>query len=583
MTVPLFTIQLKQRMLPGRVTMGKFDGSHSCITAATTGDKVFVHSPHLKERELSMLNVNQSVTSICAGKLNPNEEKDILVIGTKTTVLAYHVENNTDLFYKEVPDGANSICIGKIGNINTPLAIIGGNCSIQGFDWQGNDPYWTVTGDNVRSISLLDLDQDGDNELIVGSDDFELRVFKQDALIHEVTETEAITCLVPLRDHKFAYCLSNGTVGVYDKYTRVWRVKSKNAPVCLSSYDINGDGIPELIIGWSNGKVDARNIRTGEVVFHDILSHGIAGIVIGDYTMSGKPQLIVCSTHGEIRGYDQTSITKNIVQHGDLVRELLSKKQTLLTELKNYAGDPSGTGIPANTRLLAEINVSTGSKQLQSGHVLVSLSTNNLMVIRAAAIFAEGIFEGETLVIHPKPEQVSSQLEIPLIIPKDTPLDIHIKLETWQNQNFLVGSNSEERGGEGPSSADWSVSLTCLRDNSSLQMKVESGIMTIATPHMSIAADIVQSIAQTFNMDVVQSFAEFPFVYEQLRETFVHIEELQQNASKMSATIADTSNLIRALIVQIGKIKGEIAGLCRNALASNNVNALIRIIKTGEA
>lgn len=77
-------------------------------------------------------------------------------------------------------------------------------------------------------------------------------------------------------------------------------------------------------------------------------------------------------------------------------------------------------------------------------------------------------------------------------------------LETWQNQNFLVGSNSEERGGEGPSSADWSVSLTCLRDNSSLQMKVESGVMTIATPHMSIAADIVQSIAQTFNMDVVQ-------------------------------------------------------------------------------
>ena len=42
---------------------------------------------------------------------------------------------------------------------------MGGNCSIQGFDWQGNDPYWTVTGDNVRSISLLDIDQDGDNEV----------------------------------------------------------------------------------------------------------------------------------------------------------------------------------------------------------------------------------------------------------------------------------------------------------------------------------------------------------------------------------------------------------------------------------
>lgn len=52
-----------------------------------------------------------------------------------------------------------------------------------------------------------------------------MRFFKEDALVNEVTETEAITSLVPLRDHKFAYSLSNGTVGVYDKYTRSWRVK----------------------------------------------------------------------------------------------------------------------------------------------------------------------------------------------------------------------------------------------------------------------------------------------------------------------------------------------------------------------
>ena len=29
---------------------------------------------------------------------------------------------------------------------NLPLAIVGGNCSIQGFDYEGNDPFWTVTG-----------------------------------------------------------------------------------------------------------------------------------------------------------------------------------------------------------------------------------------------------------------------------------------------------------------------------------------------------------------------------------------------------------------------------------------------------
>lgn len=41
MAVPLYTLQLKQKILSGRVTIGKYDGSHSCITAATTGDKVF--------------------------------------------------------------------------------------------------------------------------------------------------------------------------------------------------------------------------------------------------------------------------------------------------------------------------------------------------------------------------------------------------------------------------------------------------------------------------------------------------------------------------------------------------------------
>lgn len=33
------------------------------------------------------------------------------------------------------------------------------------------------------------------------------------------------------------------------------------------------------------------------------------------------------------------------------MRELFSKKQALLSELKNYTSDPSGTGIPVNQLL----------------------------------------------------------------------------------------------------------------------------------------------------------------------------------------------------------------------------------------
>ena len=34
--------------------------------------------------------------------------------------------------------------LGTLGDISSPLAIIGGNCALQGFDHEGNDLFWTV-------------------------------------------------------------------------------------------------------------------------------------------------------------------------------------------------------------------------------------------------------------------------------------------------------------------------------------------------------------------------------------------------------------------------------------------------------
>lgn len=44
----------------------------------------------------------------------------------------------------QVVDGANAVVLGKLGDIPAPLAIIGGNCALQGFDYEGNDHLWTV-------------------------------------------------------------------------------------------------------------------------------------------------------------------------------------------------------------------------------------------------------------------------------------------------------------------------------------------------------------------------------------------------------------------------------------------------------
>ena len=40
MFVPIFTLNLNQKVLPGRVTVGEYDGKQACLTAATTAEKV---------------------------------------------------------------------------------------------------------------------------------------------------------------------------------------------------------------------------------------------------------------------------------------------------------------------------------------------------------------------------------------------------------------------------------------------------------------------------------------------------------------------------------------------------------------
>ncbi|XP_054272128.1 Bardet-Biedl syndrome 2 protein homolog [Macrosteles quadrilineatus] len=690
MAIPIFTLHLNHHILPGRVSIGNYNGSDFCLTAATTSDKVIIHNPRKKGNQISLLNVNQAVNAICAGRLNEEDDKDILLIGTASNILAYHVENNCDIFYKDVADGVNTITIGHLGSLGIPLALVGGNCSIQGFDWQGNDPFWTVTGDNVRSLALVDFDHDGQNELVVGSDDFELRIFKEDAIVSELTETEAITALVGFQNHKFGYALANGTVGVYEKLQRAWRVKSKSNAESLASYDIDGDGVEELITGWSNGKVDARNSRTGEVVFRDVLNQPIAGLLRGDYTQSGHPQILACSTGGEVRGYDHTSINKEGSVQSDAVRELFSRKQTLLLELKNYSGEGGQNGIPANTQLLTEIAVSTGTKETPMGHIQVLLSTNNETVIRAVTVFAEGIFEGETLVIHPRSDQVKSTVCVPLVPPKDTALDIHIRVfvgqshsseqfhvfeltrqlpcfsmytivkvsptpappssyvtfklneriqrvEMWLNQNFLLPEEISSNGGE----SEWIVTMRCLRDNSVLQLSIKKGTVVVATEHMGVAVDIVQSLATYLNLDSLKTIAEFPAVFSQIAECLNRVADIQQNATKMAAGVADSSSIIRSLIVQaedlrllqqmkdmrdcyndlqqineelvhtyavrvanhellletlrsinviiqqaarlrVGKHKNDVITHCRSAMSNNNISALIKVIKTGE-
>merc|ERR1740121_649632 len=102
---------------------------------------------------------------------------------------------------------------------------------------------------------------------------------------------------------RFAYALMHGTVGVYERLSRAWRVKSKNRVNCINCFDLDNDGIPELIAGWENGKVEVRNEKSGEVMSKDYFQAPIAALVHADYRLDARSCLMCLTTEGDVRGW----------------------------------------------------------------------------------------------------------------------------------------------------------------------------------------------------------------------------------------------------------------------------------------
>ncbi|KAF6287564.1 Bardet-Biedl syndrome 2 [Rhinolophus ferrumequinum] len=673
MLLPVFTLKLRHKISPRMVAVGRYDGTHPCLAAATQAGKVFIHNPHTRsqhfsasrvfqsplESDVSLLNINQAVSCLTAGVLNPQLGYDTLLVGTQTNLLAYDVYNNSDLFYREVADGANTIVLGILGDISSPLAIIGGNCALQGFDHEGNDLFWTVTGDNVHSLALCDFDGDGKKELLVGSEDFDIRVFKEDEIVAEMTETEIITSLCPMYGSRFGYALSNGTVGVYDKTARYWRIKSKNHAMSIHAFDLNSDGVCELITGWSNGKVDARSDRTGEVIFKDNFSSAIAGVVEGDYRMDGHVELICCSVDGEIRGYlPGTAETRgNLMDTSieqDLIRELSQKKQNLLLELHNYEenakaelssppneADGQRGVIPANTKLHTALSVNLGN-ETQDAHAELCISTSNDTIIRAVLIFAEGIFLGESHVVHPSVHNLSSSIRIPITPPKDVPVDLHLKtfvgyrsstqfhvfeltrqlprfsmyaltspdsareplsyvnfviaeraprVVIWLNQNFLLPEDTNIQN------APFQVCFTSLRNGGQLYIKIKlSGeVDEYHSMHQKLSADMADNSNLIRSLLVRAEDARLMRDMKTMKNRYMELYDLNKdlingykircnNHTELLGNLKAVNQAIqRAGRLRVGKPKNQVITACRDAIRSNNTNMLFRIMRVGTA
>lgn len=734
--IPAFQFSLGHQVLQGLVSVGKFDGQHPCLTAGTTAGKVLIHCPHQRSlaentgsqnNEVMFLNINRKITSVVAGLLNPNLGHDVLMVGTPTSLMVYDVEENADLFFKEVHDGVHVIAFGNsamtANSSPAPVCVVGGNCSIQAFDYEGTELFWTVTGDNVSALAFCDVNDDGVAELVCGTEDFEMRIFHHEDVIKEITETDIIIRVEPIHKTRFAYALMHGTVGVYERMSRAWRVKSKNRVNCINCFDLDNDGIPELIAGWENGKVEVRNEKSGEVLCKDYFQAPIAALVHADYRLDGRNTLMCLTTEGDVRGWLPSSAGSGELQQGnssagaggsalaegkesEAYRDLLNKKAELSQELTSYteqlkqfksAGKDAGQGvIPTDTKL----NVSLRSNRAQ-GTVELQLMTSNYSVIRAVVIFAEHLFDGEACMLHPIPP--SNNVIVQISPAKDVQTLMNIKamaglslnsiqyhvfelnyvmpkfamyhcvnannegteeqlskkpqgyctfhlserparVWSWLQRSFIAIDEQMQQPRGAGGSVVLDVNFISLRTGEPLCINMtteQGGTLTIRTDDIEVAGEMVQDLCGYLQVSEQESTANFPEEMEKFKSVLMKVDEYNSVRLKLTAEMADSANLVKALIVKaedyrmlsdmtnlkrvfsglqqtngdliaeynkrannhqqllgqlkevnmmiqkaaklrVGTPKTRVVAACRQAIKKNNIHELFHIIRTGQ-
>ncbi|KAG8458569.1 hypothetical protein KFE25_003104 [Diacronema lutheri] len=698
MLIPAFKLDMKSPILPGLAVVGKYDGLSPCLTCATTAGRVFIHSPHERDQftnaEMQHLNINRKITAIAAGVIDARSTKDALLVGAQTTLFAYDIRNNADIFYKDVPDGVNAMKVGMINAHDQPLAIVGGNCSIQGFDHEGAEQFWTVTGDNVACLEFCDVDSDGRMEMLVGSEDFEIRIFQDEEVVSEVTETAAVVGLAALRGTRYGYALANGTIGVYDRNQRVWRVKSKHTVSAIAGFDLDGDGEPELISGWTQGRLEVRSDRTGEVIYKDNLNQAVAAIVKADYRKDGNQQVIVCGADGEVRAYlpADAELNGNLMDANvelDTLHTLTERRAELQAELKSVqdnmkaaaSGQDEAGLIPTSTKVSTSLSVSRHDRCV---YLKVQSSTPDARV-RAVCIFADQIFEGESHVAHDAgaaqaisvqlapAKDVSALLAVNALVggrgssayhvfelsarlpkfamyaraaPEDGPeAASFVKLKVGERmpqvKKWVQGAFAPDVVPDDAGPGFSGLHVVSLRTGRRLGVLFENGVVTVQTDEMELAGDVVQDLCAALQLSELESDADFPSEMAAFQEVLARVDELNAVRLRMTADMADSSNLIKQLVLRAedarmlgeiammrkaytqlhalnqeligeyrkrtnnhdqllealkevnhmiqkaarlraGQAKGRIVASCRNAIKSNNIHALFKIIQSGK-
>ncbi len=603
---------------------------------------MFVHDPHTKlykgDTGSRLLNLNREVTCLASGVVGSAGSNASLAIGGASSLQVYDVPNNRDLYFKDVPDGVSAAAVGRVGQSPSPLAVVGGNCTVQGFDASGAEAFWTVTGDNVTAMTTMQSTT-GKPQLLVGSADFELRWVVGEDAVGEVTETGVPTVLAPVTalPGSALYALKNGTVGKYTSQRRLWRLKSKSVSCAVGSFDLSGDGVEDVLVGWASGLVEARKSDTGALISKDSSNDPVSGLVAGDIRGDGRSVALAVSSSGAVRGYmplagDALSAQGDAAD-ASVLQTLRQTKAALDIQLRTVeagakaavgASPVNPTSIPANTSV--DVRLQPGPAGL---HVVAS--TSNECIVHSVVAFNQDCvaFPSESrvfpstspardlaLALLPS-KDVETVLNMQVLVglrPSSTAFHVFettlrlprfaaygylgntlpdnwatpsgrvsfatqercARLGMWISQSFVVPDGAQSLGADGA----FKAFFRCLRDGSGLSLEMQpSGAggaeLTIHCEDIQLAGDLVQGIASYFALSQLSPEVSFPATEAEVARLAGTAAALSAVRQRFSAEMADASHAVKVAVVRAedSRLLGDMTGVKRSYAALMGLNA----------
>ena len=177
--------------------------------------------------------------------------------------------------------------------------------------------------------------------LFVWTDDFTIRVYKDEEPILEINENTNIVIIVPLQDYYFCYGLETGIVGLYKGKEKKWFQKEKGYCITMELRDFRGEDTVEILIGMSTGKIILFDSNTGREYFNFYVDHPISKFFYGDFILSQREldeiQLANLAQNEEDEDKDDQIIC--FTENGDVYGYIYGEKNFVPTEREFTSDD----------------------------------------------------------------------------------------------------------------------------------------------------------------------------------------------------------------------------------------------------